>query len=609
MESDLENNKKNKSKISQTKDSLESHWEGEIIDTLQNIETDYKQFKDNIKNLKDNLSGFIDETENKIKNIDQKTQKKVEKETVEKKMEDVREDIDEVDEKIFDVMEEMGFGESLDVSQIPPNILEEVYETTLEDVVTTMRNNLGDRETQDLVQHTLEKMRTRTSGSELFQYDGRTIIVRNLVKSIEQNLISAKQIHSTYTELINKLEENLPGYESKNFRSMMKSKSLEFAIGKTTELLRRTDKLEENLNSTSNILSTFTNQMNQQMNGLKTEISAVQENLDGKIDEKFSQFEERLNELEGSINELSEIKEDVDELNQFKEDKEELKEKIEEIEASTEMEINRLEDEVDSLKGGVKEESTEKVSDITDEESFVYYGIPDDGGTLNKIEKSVGEVVTDIEEKLDSLIEKNKIEKFKRGRWTIYQRKEEKEEGDEEGEEVEDEDILDEENEESEEIDEVSIDEDKEIEEGSDEEEEIEDQLEEELERSGEGSEEEPKGEEEQEVEDTEEREEGGSVEVEDGGGAETEGERESQEPKEGDLESLEGFDEEQKKVIENIPDDGSTLSKLNRNIEELDKDKIEEILEGLIDEDQVTTEKRNRWLIYLKATNPKEVK
>jgi len=52
---------------------------------------------------------------------------------------------------------------------------------------------------------------------------------------------------------------------------------------------------------------------------------------------------------------------------------------------------------------------------------------------------------------------------------------------------------------------------------------------------------------------------------------------------------------------LDKIPDDGCTIHNLDKQFENYDKSEIEEILDGLIDKNQLSITKRNRWTIYLK--------
>jgi len=150
-----------------------------------------------------------------------------------------------LEEKVSNIIEEVGFGESLDVGKIPPNIIKIVYEATLDDIVDEMKYQLGSSDTESIINKVLDEIRTRTSGSELFFYDDDRLKTRNLVESIENRLISAKQIQTTYGELLSKLLEYVPNYKAKNFRAMIKVKSQEYAVDKTMHLIRDVEQLQK----------------------------------------------------------------------------------------------------------------------------------------------------------------------------------------------------------------------------------------------------------------------------------------------------------------------------------------------------------------------------
>lgn len=138
-----EKNREQGSISDETSSSSGAHWENEIVNVLQDIETDYSQFTDNIQSLRRNLQGFMEETEEKLARVTSETRQKAEKKDITKNVTRVKSEISDMDEKLTDVMDEVGYGESLDVSKIPPVILKEVYESTLEHAVLQMRENLG----------------------------------------------------------------------------------------------------------------------------------------------------------------------------------------------------------------------------------------------------------------------------------------------------------------------------------------------------------------------------------------------------------------------------------------------------------------------------------
>jgi predicted nucleic acid-binding Zn-ribbon protein len=151
-------------------------------------------------------------------------------------MDELRKDLGKIENRISELAEEVGFGESLNVSKIPPTILESVYDATLADAVKALVQNMGPYDAEALILKILEDIRTQTSGSELFKYEGGRLKIINLSKSLETKLISAKQIQATYSEILKRIKEHTPGYKPKNFRAMLKIKSQEFAVDKTSGL-------------------------------------------------------------------------------------------------------------------------------------------------------------------------------------------------------------------------------------------------------------------------------------------------------------------------------------------------------------------------------------
>ncbi len=239
---------------------------------------------------------------------------------VEKKMDAsklmrIREEQERLSSKIDDILDEIGFGEEMNVAKIPPNILEIVYQTTLDDAITELWKNLGPYEAEHVITTTMEEVRLNTSGSELFKFDGRRLRARELAKTIEQKLISAKQVQITYNEILDKLLERIPGHKAKNFNAMIKIKSQEYAVDKVSTLLERVGALEKRADEYSNMLAAITTSIPVQT---KHVLEKVKAELDAGISEKASQGDisdlrkmlERIEIEQANIrSELSEIRE------------------------------------------------------------------------------------------------------------------------------------------------------------------------------------------------------------------------------------------------------------------------------------------------------------
>ncbi len=586
---------------SRQKQSKQDNLSGEIINTLETIEEDYSRFKDTINNLKNNLQSFMDNTHYELGEVKQKTEQKAEKEVVEKKVDQVEGEIDEVDERLNEVMREVGFGEEIDVSNIPPVLLEGIYQKILNEIIEEMRENLGNHEANLIIQEELENMRMRTSGSELFQYDGRDINIRNLVSSIENNLISSKQIHSTFRELVQKLSERIPNYNPRNFRAMVNAEGLEFVIKKTITLLDKSSRLEEGLEDVELGVKSIENELENKYSEMETKLSEIEEKIDKEVTNKYTDLNYRVSELEDMFEGL-----DIDEISEglknIKEKNEVIEERIENITSDFEMSLSIVQEDVNTLKESVKEDEYS----LTGDEKFVYYAIPNDGATLKKLQKEVGDEIDDVESDLESLCDKGKVEIEKRGRWTVYVRSEEQELEDEDKELSEEgEDQIDEN-----ELEEIEVDTDSSEEEITESDEDIDeksDEVEGDLEEKevDTDSSEEEITESDKNIDDfsgiifdksfTEGNEVEETVEEVDEELDSYENDEESKEIEEDDITDKERL------VIDEIPDDGCTIHQLDKQFEDYDKSEIEEILEKMVEKNKVSTTKRNRWTIYLK--------
>ncbi|MBA3044906.1 MAG: hypothetical protein KKH41_07990 [Candidatus Thermoplasmatota archaeon] len=189
----------------------------------------------------------------------------------------VERELEKISEKVLDVIEDSGYGESLSVSKIPPTILEIVYQAILDDVHIEIIRTKGAQDAERISRSALEEVRLKTSGSELFKYDGRKIVTDSLAKSIEANLISARQIQTTYDVLMEKLLETVPHHKAKNFKGMIKVKSQEFAVDRATRLTRDYARLEKILESTSQMVAAMSANFNSQNLGIHEKLNQLGE--------------------------------------------------------------------------------------------------------------------------------------------------------------------------------------------------------------------------------------------------------------------------------------------------------------------------------------------
>jgi DNA repair exonuclease SbcCD ATPase subunit len=341
-------------------------------------------------------------------------------------------EISKLDDKTTEILEEIGFGESLNVAKIPPNILESVYESTMEDIINEIRSNYGSQDAENIITKTLEDVRTRTSGSELFYFDGRMLKTRNLAKVIQERLISAKQVQTTYDELLRKLLEYLPGYKAKNFRAMIKLKSQEYAVDKTTYLLDRNDILKREIDELRNMVASVSNRQNSLEIGLNNLMGSKVEKSDLEATNNIlEEMKTKQNDLDAMQQKLMEMMED---------NKKAISEALEGISGEIKDQETGLPDElmdipeISEKKEKKKEEKKKliekEVDGLKENESKVLRIIPSNGFTLNRIKKELCSEMEDekIDGCIESLVNKGFMSTVKRGRHTIYLKKVEEKE-------------------------------------------------------------------------------------------------------------------------------------------------------------------------------------
>jgi hypothetical protein len=178
----------------------------------------------------------------------------------------MKKDLEKIRGRIDDVVDEVGYGETLDVSKVPPAILEHAYQAILDDVLAELKKARGGHDAEEHIALSLEQLRLKTSGSELFHYRPQTHRVQvGVAKPIEKGLVSARQVQMTFEELVRHLVEPIHYHQPKNFRALIKIKSQEFAVDKALSFATVSEK------TTSDV------------NGLKVRIDRLEEHVSGAL--------------------------------------------------------------------------------------------------------------------------------------------------------------------------------------------------------------------------------------------------------------------------------------------------------------------------------------
>lgn len=149
----------------------------------------------------------------------------------------ISKELERIRGRIDDIVDEVGYGEALDISKVPSGILEAAYQAILDDVVNELRKARGTHDAEQHIHHSLEQLRLKTSGSELFHYRPQRLHV-GVAKALDKGLVSARQVQMTFEELLRHLLEPIHTYTPKNFRALIKIKSQEYAVDKALTLAK-----------------------------------------------------------------------------------------------------------------------------------------------------------------------------------------------------------------------------------------------------------------------------------------------------------------------------------------------------------------------------------
>ncbi len=285
----------------------------------------YERLEDELKALKNKMSEKADEEYVKQLIAQNKELSSINEKFTEftRLITTTQKELKKVDIKLSEVLEDIGYEESLDIGKVPPEILELVYDTIIEDVIERINHDIGVHDTEVAINKTLEEIRFRTSGSELFKFEDGQLKIKNLSKYIKQKSISAKQIHTTFEELLSKLIENVPDYQAKNFKAMTKIKSQEFSLDRVMNIGDQFKNIEKSIND-----------QDSQLNKLGNNFREL-EDTKAMMMSEFRGFNTRVTELAKRVDELAskpkpqptiaksgKDKEDKDKLKDIKGDKE-----------------------------------------------------------------------------------------------------------------------------------------------------------------------------------------------------------------------------------------------------------------------------------------------
>ena len=412
-------------------------------EVLERLDIIYSQFEEYFKNL-DGVKKEVENVKEDAKRREErllrvKNEMEMEKAEEKKAKKSVERNFEKIDNKIEDIMSEVGYGESLDVSKIPPNILEIVYQSTLDDLVGELWKSLGPGDFERVIIETLEEVRLMTSGSELFRFDNnRRIRTNNLAKSLSEGLISAKQIQTTYDVLLDKLTEYIPYHKAKNFRAMIKIKSQEYTVDKTSFLLEKVDQMEKRVNQTNQLVAA----LSAQLNAKGMQMDRVARDIEKKM---YLRYDSAISDIRKEVQKLSEEKIGGTERNELtamvreiRDGQEGLRNEIDSMKVMSEMKDGvqsakidmlvrhlDLEEKADSVAETIT--SRKRLSELDEESVFIYYAVPEsEDGAMTAAamaKKLTGVMDKDIvKERIKTLADDRFIFEKKKGKTVRYYR-------------------------------------------------------------------------------------------------------------------------------------------------------------------------------------------
>ncbi len=338
----------------------------DLVESRQDVMRQLDGLDQNVETLTNVLGEFSARTLDDLRTLGSKLDVKAD----EGELKLLREIISRLDGKLEDLIDEVGHQEALNISKIPPGILELVYQTTLDDIADALNASLGEKDAEDAIVSTLEEVRARTSGSEMFRYEYPRWRISDIARSIEKGLISAKQVQMTYDEILKRLREHIPHHQPKSFRAMIKVKSQEFAVEKSSELAREIVRMQTEVQT------------------LRESITEVSRSLR----KEMLQMESKLRKITGRMEEI-ETEEDG---------------KVEITEGFIRPEIPQE---------AQQEEVNVPLEEIRDR---ILESIPHDGNTLTKMKKQLEFSEEELQSGLDSLLESGSVSRKKRGKGFVY---------------------------------------------------------------------------------------------------------------------------------------------------------------------------------------------
>jgi len=118
----------------------------------------------------------------------------------------------------------------LDLSQVPPEVLERSFQAALDEAVA----EVAKVEPIDVLERTLDEalddVRGQSKGAELFERHAGRIRIQGLAPALERKLISARAAESTFDAVVKHLRTHVPGHRPRPLAAYIRQRAQEFTL-------------------------------------------------------------------------------------------------------------------------------------------------------------------------------------------------------------------------------------------------------------------------------------------------------------------------------------------------------------------------------------------
>jgi len=246
------------------------------VATREELATQVAELEETVQTLNNLLSSL---SARMLRNVDD-LRDEVRRRVVYADLQPFQKEMDRIKSKIDDIVDEVGYGEALDITKVPPAILEAAYQAILDDVVAELKEARGAHDAEQHIVQSLEQVRLKTSGSELFTYRPHRLHA-GVAKALEKGLVSARQVQMTYEELLRHLLEPIHLHTPKNFRALIKIKSQEYSVDKALSLAKAQERAGPQLQSLQERVDRLEEQVTGALKDLHGFVGSLQTTLGG----------------------------------------------------------------------------------------------------------------------------------------------------------------------------------------------------------------------------------------------------------------------------------------------------------------------------------------